>query len=269
MSQNQRTPAALTIAGSDSSGGAGIQADLKTFTSLGAYGATVITLITAQNTRGVSALELIPLRMIRAQLEAVFDDLNIRSLKTGALGSSEVIALVADFLASHPEVPKVIDPVMVSKHGDPLLVEEAQAAFKERLLPLATLVTPNRHEVRALTGIEVEDLATAEEAGQAIVGLGAGGVLIKSIPHHQESVDLLVMDGVVEEIRSPLAPSHFTHGSGCTLSAAITAYLTRGFDLINSVKLAKQYTYRAMAQGVVVGAGINPLNHLATITPAG
>lgn len=266
MSQNQPIPAALTIAGSDSSGGAGIQADLKTFTSLGAYGATVITLITAQNTQGVRALELIPLGMIRAQLEAVFDDLNVRSLKTGALGSSEVIGLVADFLSAHPEVPKVIDPVMVSKHGDPLLVEEAQAAFRERLLPLATLVTPNRHEVKALTGIEVKDIESAEQAGRAIVGLGAGGVLIKSIPHHQESVDLLVMDGVVEEIRSPFASPHFTHGSGCTLSAAITAYLTKGFDLINSVKLAKQYTYRAMAQGVVVGAGINPLNHLAHIS---
>lgn len=256
-------PTALTIAGSDSSGGAGMQADLKTFFAHGVYGASVMTLVTAQNTRGVSALEVLDTELIEKQLHAVFDDLNVAALKTGALGSAEVIGAVADFLQERPEVPKVIDPVMISKHGDLLLQEPAREAFSDQLLPLATVVTPNRHEAEELSGIEVEDRDSAERAAGEILKTEAGAVLITSVPGTGKSVDLLATPEGVEWLETPLAREGFNHGSGCTLSSAVTANLAGGLELAEAVREAKQFTFEAMRAGVEVGEGINPQNHIA------
>lgn len=258
-------PIALTVAGSDSGGGAGIQADLKTFSALGVYGASVITAITAQNTRAVTAVHPVPVDIIAAQLDAVFDDLAVAAVKIGMLGGPEVIAAVAEGLAAQ-SLPVVLDPVMVAKSGAALLPEAAVAALRKRLLPLATLLTPNLPEAARL--LEVEIAASEPEAeaqGRALLALGAQAVLMKG-GHAAGAVcvDLLVTgDGGVLRLEAPRLATRNTHGTGCTLASAIAAGLAKGRDLETAVCDAHGYLQGALAaaDGLAVGSGHGPVHH--------
>lgn len=256
---------ALTIAGSDSGGGAGIQADLKTFHRFGVFGTSVITAITAQNTRGVSAWEAVSVPLIRGQLDAVATDLRPAALKSGMLADREVVAAVADGLTAHRLEPYVLDPVMVATSGDPLLAADAVSAIIERLFPLATLVTPNLDEAGLLLGRPVRtESAMAEAARHFVEALGAGAALVKG-GHLEgpEAVDVLCVDGTVHTFRHPRLTTTSTHGTGCTLSAAITAQLAFGRSLLEAVRDALAFVHRAIATAPGLGAGHGPLNHFA------
>jgi hydroxymethylpyrimidine/phosphomethylpyrimidine kinase len=252
----------LSIAGFDGSGGAGLQADLKTFSALGCYGMTVLTALPVQNTQGVRNCYEIPLQAIQEQLEAIFDDITPNSIKIGMLFKREIVELVAHFLKKRAVgIPIVLDPVMVAKSGDYLLLPDAVAALKQHLLPLASLITPNIPEAEALTRAIV-DMQT--QAG-LLLDLGAKAVLLKG--GHQEgpnSNDLYV-DQYGQEIwlESPRVDSKNTHGTGCTLSAAIAAYLALGQPLLESCRLAKHYLLNAIraAQNSSVGHGHGPVHH--------
>ncbi|WP_071795363.1 bifunctional hydroxymethylpyrimidine kinase/phosphomethylpyrimidine kinase [Natronohydrobacter thiooxidans] len=257
-------PIALTIAGSDSGGGAGIQADIKTFSALGVYGASVITALTAQNTRAVSMVEPASPAMIAAQIAAVFDDLDLRAVKLGMLGGPEAIATVAQGLAGRA-VPVVLDPVMVAKSGDRLLPADALDALRDRLLPLATLLTPNLPEAADLLG---EPVAHDEDAmirqGQALRAMGAQAVLMKGgHAAGAECVDLLVTQAGVTRLPAPRQNTRNTHGTGCTLSAAIAAGLAQGRALPEAVTRAHAYLQAAIAAAdqLTVGSGHGPVHH--------
>lgn len=258
------TPIALTVAGSDSGGGAGIQADLKTFSALGAYGASVITAITAQNTQGVRAVEDISAAMIAAQIDAVFDDLVIGATKIGMVSRVATIDAIAGRLAHHGVRP-VLDPVMVATSGHRLLQEDAIEALKTRLVPMARLVTPNLPEAALLSGRSVAaNEAEMIRQGEAVLALGAGAVLVKG--GHlggPESVDLLVDGQGLLRLASPRIDTRNTHGTGCTLSAAIAAGLSRGLDLRDAVSDAKAYLDAALGAGIrlTIGAGRGPVHH--------
>ena len=257
-------PIALTIAGSDSGGGAGIQADLKTFSALGAYGASVITAITAQNTRAVTAVQLIEPAIIRAQLAAVFNDLPPQAVKIGMLGSPENIRAVADFLRQYRDIPLVLDPVMVAKSGDKLLQDEAIAALRDELLPLATLITPNLPEAAVLLGRDISTAADMSQATGELRALGAPAVLLKG--GHLPSTDSndLLDDGMETLwLPAPRHPGRNTHGTGCTLSSAITAYLARGASLREAVEQGKAYIGKAIAAAdrLQIGSGHGPVHH--------
>ncbi|MFM1816223.1 MAG: bifunctional hydroxymethylpyrimidine kinase/phosphomethylpyrimidine kinase [Pseudomonadota bacterium] len=262
-----RLPVALTIAGSDSSGGAGIQADLKSFSALGVYGASVITALTAQNTTGVRAVHVPPADFVVAQLEAVFDDLNVRGVKTGMLATAEIVTEVARFLGARCMSPIIVDPVMVATSSDRLLAPEAERAVRDVLLPVAALVTPNLHEAAVLLG---SDVASSEaemiRQGQAILALGPGGVLMKGghMAGTTEALDLLVTAAGVERFSAPRIETRNTHGTGCTLSAAIAAGCANGLPLGQAVASAKSYLSEALqaGSGLVIGAGHGPVNHL-------
>jgi hydroxymethylpyrimidine/phosphomethylpyrimidine kinase len=255
---------ALTIAGSDPSGGAGIQADLKTFHRHGVYGTSVITLLTVQNTRRVSRVEVMDAGLVREQLDAVLEDVPPHAAKTGALGSAEVLLAVADAARAF-EFPLVVDPVMISKHGAPLMGDEARAAFGA-LLRVASVVTPNAHEAAALTGRTVETLAQGEDAGRALLDLGARAVLVKGGHLASEgAVDLLVTPDGVERFVAPRVDTPHTHGTGCTFSAAITARLARGSTLPEAIELAKAWLTEALRRAGGIGGGIGPVDHLAPI----
>lgn len=254
---------ALTIAGSDPSGGAGLQADLKTFHRHGAYGMAVVTLLTVQNTRRVARVEVMSPELVIEQLDAVLDDLPPDAAKTGALGSS---ALVEAFAARWEgmAIPLVVDPVMISKHGDPLLDEAARTAIVEKLLPLATLVTPNAHEAAALAGMKVETLSDAEVAARRIGGLGPKAVLVKGARFGgEQATDVLWTDGELMRLSSPLIDTPHTHGTGCTLSAAITAHLAQGASLPDAVQRSKDWLSAALKTAPRMGGGIGPVNHFA------
>ena len=255
-------PIVLTIAGSDSSAGAGIQADLKAISANGGYGASVITAITAQNTRGVTAAVELDLDLIRAQADAVFDDLDVAAVKTGMLSSAAVIETVAKVLREHRPPHYVLDPVMISKTGFPLLRPEAVGALREALLPLATLLTPNVHEARALTGLPVRTLAEAEAAGRQLVEAGAGGVLVKG-GHLEErpATDVLVTPLGVRVFPGEHLDARHTHGTGCTYSAAIATQLAHGRSLEEAIARAKAYVTEAIRGGLPVGQGIGPTDH--------
>ena len=256
---------ALTIAGSDSGGGAGIQADLKTFSALGVYGASVITALTAQNTREVRAIHDAPPEFIAQQIDAVFDDIRIDAVKIGMLSRPEVIETVAAGLERHGVTKMVLDPVMVAKSGDRLLADEAVDALRERLLPLATLVTPNLPEAAVLLGedaiIEGDDMAAACER---LLALGPAWVLLKG-GHLKgpESSDLLMGGGVSRRFTAPRVPTANTHGTGCTLSSAITAGLAQGLDMVQATARAKDYVTEALkaADRLDVGTGHGPVHH--------
>lgn len=259
------TPVALTIAGSDPSGGAGIQADLKTFHQHGVYGTTAITLLTVQNTLGVTRVEGIRPELVRAQIQAVLDDVPPAAAKTGALGTASVVRAVA---VSAPGFgfPLVVDPVMISKHGAPLLDEEAARALRDELLPCAALVTPNAPEASALTGIAVVDLPSAREAAFALVALGARASLVKG--GHlagAQAVDVLVAEGVAHELAAPRVSTRHTHGTGCTYAAAIVARLARGEALLDAVQGAKRWLTQALAHPPGVGRGVGPVGHLTPV----
>lgn len=253
----RREPVVLTVAGSDPSGGAGVQADLKTATALGVYGASVLTGLTAQNTRGVQAVHAVPAAFVTAQLHSVTEDLAVRAVKTGMLGDAALVRAVADGL---PDAPLVVDPVMVATSGDRLVPEEAVAAIREALLPRATVVTPNAPEARLLTG--TDDLV---EAGRRLVEQGARWALVKG-GHVAGSrvTDLLVSaDGVVELTADRVDTPH-THGTGCTLSAAIAARLALDDDVPTAVDAARDFLRGALLSGAArqVGTGHGPVDHL-------
>lgn len=258
------TSIALTIAGSDSGGGAGIQADLKTFSALGVYGASVITAVTAQNTRAVTAVEAVSPALIRAQIEAVFADLPPQAVKTGMLGDSQTICTVADSLAAVALPYLVIDPVMVAKSGDKLLADAAIATLRERLIPLATLITPNLPEAGELLGRSVTTRDDMPQAAADLLALGCHAVLLKGGHLAGEaSDDLLLTTGGATWLSAARHPGKNTHGTGCTLSAAITAGLARGLALVDAVHAAKDYIGAAIAAAdrLHVGSGHGPLHH--------
>lgn len=253
---------ALTIAGSDSGGGAGIQADLKTFHQFGVFGTSAIVAITAQNTRGVTAVHPVPLATVRAQLEALAADLPPAAVKTGMLATAALVDEVADGIARHRFPHYVCDPVMVASSGDRLLDPDAVQTVRDRLLRLAALVTPNLDEAAILTGDPVATEAQMEQAGRALLQLGAGAALVKG-GHLAagEVVDVLVTRTGVRHFRHHRLATSSTHGTGCTLSAAITAGLALGHPLDRAVPTALDYVHRALLAAPGLGGGHGPLNH--------
>jgi hydroxymethylpyrimidine/phosphomethylpyrimidine kinase len=261
MSRTDVPPRVLTVAGSDSGGGAGIQADLKTMVALGVHGMSVITAVTAQNSLGVQGAWELPVEAVRAQFRSVVDDIGVQAVKTGMLSSAELAAEVADLL-SGLTVPIVVDPVGVSKHGDPLLAAEAVETVRTKLLPTATVATPNLDEVRQLTGVQVTGEAGLREAARAVLSYGPRWVLIKG-GHLDvgEAVDLLA-DGTAEHwLRAARRDNRHTHGTGCTLASALASYLARGLDVPEAAHAAKEYVTGAIASGFPLGGGIGPVDH--------
>jgi len=259
------TAIALTIAGSDSSGGAGLQADLKTFAALGVYGASVITALTAQNTQGVTAIHDPPPEFITAQIDAVFADLRVAAVKIGMLSRAGAIEAVAAGLMRHRAENIVLDPVMVATSGSHLLALNAVEALRRKLIPRALLVTPNLPEAAALTGTGLaRDEQQMESQAHEILSLGARNVLIKG-GHAEggESVDLLIGQGEAVRFAAQRVPTKNTHGSGCTLSSAIAAGLAKGLTLADAVREAKAYVTAAIAAAdrLEIGHGPGPLNH--------
>lgn len=259
------TPIALTIAGSDSGGGAGIQADLKAFSALGVYGASVITALTAQNTQSVSAIHEVPPQFVTAQLVAVLSDLNVCSIKIGMLASVPIIEAVATILSQHPDIPVVLDPVMIAKSGDALLKPDAIDALLHRLCPLATVITPNIPEAACLASRdEVTSLEQMQEQAQMISASAACAVLLKGGHlHTADSTDLLYIDGDTHHFSFPRINTQNTHGTGCTLSSAIAAGLAKNRSILESVELASHYVHNAIvaADTLNVGSGHGPVHH--------
>ena len=257
---------AFTIAGSDSGGGAGIQADLKTFQELGVYGTSALTAITAQNTLGVHAVQPVEVAIVRAQIQAVLEDFSVNAVKTGMLFSAEIITIVADELRAYPALPLVIDPVMIAKDGARLLQNEAIVALKEHILPLATLVTPNIPEAEMLTGLSIRTEQDMELAATALLSMGVSAVLLKG--GHRDDVqhaeDLFMSaNGEHFYMRSKRISTAHTHGTGCTFAAAITAELAKGHSLADSVVTAKHFIQVAIEDGIEIGNGRGPTNHAA------
>ena len=256
---------ALTIAGSDSGGGAGIQADLKTFFRFGVYGTSAITAITAQNTLGVATWEPVSPELLSAQIEAVATDLNPAAVKSGMVGNAALIRVVADSLRRHNLLPYVLDPVITATSGDSLLDAGGARAIREELVPLATLVIPNADEAFALTGEHVSDESSMRRAAEHLVSLGATAALIKG--GHLDSNDSMLVDllydGEFTVFSHPRIVTTSTHGTGCTLSAAITAQLALGTPLTDSVRLAIDYVHTAIESAPALGSGHGPLNHFA------
>lgn len=249
----------LTIAGSDSSGGAGIQADLKSIAANGAYGASVITAITAQNTREVIAAQTVDVSLLQAQLRAVFDDLDIAAVKTGMLGNRQVVEIVAAELKPRRSLPLVVDPVMISKSGHALLAADAVETLRSRLFPLATLVTPNVEEASALSGIAIETIEDAARAGRKMIEDGAHAALVKG-GHLRSSpaTDVLVTKEGVRTFAGEWIETPHTHGTGCTYSAAIATHLGAGLPLEEAIMNAKRFLTEAIRAAVAVGRGRGP-----------
>jgi hydroxymethylpyrimidine/phosphomethylpyrimidine kinase len=260
----QTHPITLTIAGSDSGGGAGIQADLKTFAAFRCFGTSVVTAITAQNTLGVSAVHAVPLEVVEAQLAAVFADLPPRATKTGMLASAPLVRTVAAALRDVGAENYVCDPVMVATSGDRLLDEEAEHTLTTVLLPLSALVTPNLHEARILTGSdEVGTLEGMRNAARALVDRGAGAALVKGGHLEGDAVDLF-WDGNQERVwRKPRLDTAHTHGTGCTLSAAVAACLAQDMSLVDAAEKAVHWVWRAIETAPGLGRGHGPVNHFA------
>ncbi|QLJ04715.1 bifunctional hydroxymethylpyrimidine kinase/phosphomethylpyrimidine kinase [Streptomyces sp. NEAU-sy36] len=253
-------PRVLTVAGSDSGGGAGVQADLKTMLALGVHGMSVITAVTAQNSLGVQGAWELPVAAVRAQYRSVVDDIGVQAVKTGMLGSAELVEAVAE-LISGTDVPAVVDPVGVSKHGDALLAASALDSVRTRLLPAATVATPNLDEVTRLTGVAVESEGDLRRAAAAVLEYGPRWVLIKGGHLAGDAVDLLT-DGAEEHwLRAPRHDNRHTHGTGCTLASAIASGLARGLAVPEAVAAAKEYVTGAIAAGFPLGAGIGPVDH--------
>ncbi len=260
---------ALTIAGSDSSGGAGIQADLKTFQALGVFGASVVTAVTAQNTREVRAALDLPPDLIRAQLDAVFEDLDVAAVKTGMLSSVAIIETVAAALSARGVDRLVVDPVMISKSGYRLLRDEAVAALRDSLLPLALVATPNLHEAAALAAMPIESVEDMKRAGERIRALGPRAVVVKG--GHAAfalATDVLVTEECIDVLHPDRpARERSVHGTGCTFSAAITARLALGDGLGDAVRRAKRYVTRAIENAPNVGHGSPPGHHFYFLEP--
>ncbi len=252
---------ALTIAGSDSGGGAGIQADIKTFEALGVWATCALTAVTAQNTVGVHEALVLPAALVRAQIDAVVDDIGVAATKTGMLGSAAVIEAVAEAVADRGLAPLVVDPVLVTSHGDLLLEPDAVGVLRRVLLPMATVVTPNVPEAEALLGRSVDGEAAMVDAAAELAALGPGAVLLKGGHlHGLRSPDLLWRDGQAHWLDGPRLPVRHTHGTGCTLSAAICAYLASGHLLTAACEGAKEFVAQSIAAGVEIGRGVGPVN---------
>ncbi|MGW0952540.1 bifunctional hydroxymethylpyrimidine kinase/phosphomethylpyrimidine kinase [Streptomyces sp. NPDC002545] len=269
-------PRVLTVAGSDSGGGAGIQADLKTMLALGVHGMSVITAVTAQNSLGVQGAWELPVEAVRAQYRSVVDDIGVQAVKTGMLASAELAGAVAELIAG-TDAPAVVDPVGVSKHGDPLLAASALRTVRTRLLPVATVATPNLDEVAQLTGVRVRTEGQMREAAEAVLAFGPKWVLIKGghlagdaggkggnrtvREGGDQAVDLLT-DGAEEHwLRASRYDNRHTHGTGCTLASAIASHLARGDSVPEAVAAAKEYVTGAIAAGFALGGGIGPVDH--------
>jgi len=267
MAEHDQTPVALTIAGSDSSGGAGIQADLKTFTVLGVYGASVLTALTAQNTRGVSAILPVPPAFVTQQIDAVAGDLKIAAVKTGMLNDRATVLAVVEGVRRHRIGPLVVDPVMVATSGDMLLQPDAVEAVRRKLLPLADIITPNLAEAaRLLDRSPAVDEGEMLAQAQALLALGPKAVLLKG-GHGEgsDAVDILVVRGQAPvRLSLPRIDTDNTHGTGCTLSAAITAGLAKGESLVDAVDAAKRFVHAALTagRGLKIGSGSGPVDHL-------
>ena len=267
MNQQKSYPIVLSIAGSDSSGGAGIQADLKTFSSLGVYGATAITAITAQNTQGVHSQFALPPQLVYDQIVAVIDDLRPSFIKIGMLANADIVLAVAKAL-SHYSIPIILDPVIVSSSGHRLLSLEAQEVLKQKLLPISTLITPNIPEMQALTSMSLTSFSDKEKAAQHLMDYGVNAILLKG--GHEESntkTDILFTksaNGIQSSTFSAdTISTQNIHGTGCTLSSAITAFMARGLDMHQAISHAKDYITQAITAGanIKIGHGFGPVNH--------
>lgn len=252
---------ALTIAGSDSGAGAGIQADLKTFAALGVYGTSAITAITAQNTVSVTAVLALTPRLVAAQIDAVIGDIGSHALKTGMLANAAIIDIVSQKIREHRLKNIVVDPVMVATSGDLLIKKNAVATLRKRLLPLATIVTPNIPEAEELTGMKLRSANDIEKTAQMIVEMGASCVVIKGGHRSGPAADLFYDGKRFTVLKAPRIRTKNTHGTGCTFSAAIAAYLARGEKLDHAVALAKQFITLALRRSFAIGAGHSPVHH--------
>jgi len=259
----RRIPKALTIAGSDSGGGAGIQADLKTFSALGVYGTTVITSVTAQNTVGVTAIHDVPPEVVRAQIRAVLDDIGADAAKTGMLSDKGIISVVAEEMKRYG-ILLVVDPVMKAKTGASLLREDAVEALITELVPVAKVVTPNIPEAEVMAGMSIRSVEDAERAAERIASMGAEAVVVKGghLPGGM-AVDVLYTGGEFTRFEAERIDSKCTHGTGCTFSAALAAYLAMGFDVVEAVGRAKEFVRKAIMHGVEVGSGVGSVNPMA------
>jgi hydroxymethylpyrimidine/phosphomethylpyrimidine kinase len=258
---------ALTIAGSDSGGGAGIQADLKTFGALGVYGMSVLTALTAQNTLGVQGIFELPPEFVAAQIDSVLSDIGADAVKTGMLANAAIIEVVAERLQHYVIPALVVDPVMVAKSGDPLLREDARHVLIERLLPLATVVTPNLHEAEVLAGIKIATTEGMREAAQRVHAMGPDWVVVKGghLADSDEAVDLLYDGKEFREYRSPRVETRNDHGTGCTFASAIAAGLAKGLSVPEAVSQAKEYLDRVLRASATLrlGHGHGPMHHFA------
>jgi hydroxymethylpyrimidine/phosphomethylpyrimidine kinase len=257
----KRLAKALTIAGSDSGAGAGIQADLKTFAALGVYGTSVITAITAQNTVEVTRIFELDPRLVAAQIDAVAEDIGAHAVKTGMLANSRIIQTVASKIREHNIKKLVVDPVMVAKSGDLLLRKEAIAALRARLIPLAAVVTPNIPEAEALTGMRIRTARDVELAARRLIEMGARGVVVKGGHRKGAAVDIFCDGRNFHQFGSRRIRTRHTHGTGCTFSAAIAAYLAKGENVHTAVARAKAFITEAIRHGFAVGAGHGPTHH--------
>lgn len=256
-------PVALTIAGSDSGGGAGIQADLKSMEANGVFGTSAIAAVTAQNTQTVArAFDLAP-SLVAEQIDAVASDMDVQAAKTGMLSAPEIIEVVADRVAEHDLYPFVVDPVMISKSGFKLLKDEAIDTLVEELLPLATVVTPNVHEAEHLTGHTISTAGDLEQAAVALLEMGADAVLAKGghLSEAEQAIDVLVDGETSHSFAAPRIETRHTHGTGCTYASAIAANLAKGHDLIAAVERAKRYVTGTIRHAMALGGGRGPTNH--------
>ena len=255
-------PVALTIAGSDCTGGAGIQADLKTFAAHGVYGESVITSVVAENTCQVFSRQDISPEMVTAQLDAVYRDIPPDVVKLGMLPTVQVVEAVADWLTAHPGRPVVTDPVLVATSGDDLVERRALETIQTRLLPITDILTPNLPEAEALTGIAVNDEVSMKAAAAILCNQGAKAVLVKGGHLQGEALDILCDGKEYYRFSTPRIPTRCTHGTGCTLSSAIAANLALGKPLVEAVRLAKEYLQEAIRQGTPLGKGHGPTHHM-------
>ncbi len=257
---------ALTIAGSDSGGGAGIQADLKTFAALNVYGMSALTAITAQNTCGVNGVQAIEPDLVAEQIRAVAEDIGIHAAKTGMLFSAAIIQIVARAVQEIGSYPLVVDPVMVATSGDRLLQPEAEASLQRDLMPLATVVTPNLDETAVLVGHQVTSLEAMQDAARQLVANGAPAVVVKGGHAIAKATDVFYDGVTMELLQDEVVPTHNTHGTGCTFSAAICALLARGAPRLEAVRRAKTYITGALRHSLTIGQGSGPVGHFWNVT---
>ena len=266
MEMNSATPPrALTIAGSDSGGGAGIQADLKTFAALGVFGTSAITAITAQNTLGVTAMAEVPVEVIRDQIEAVVSDIGFDAVKTGMLSSTEIVECVVEAVERLKLAPLVVDPVMIAATGAQLLQDDAVESVRERLVPWATVVTPNVPEAEVLTGVEIDSVDDMELAGGELVAMGADAAVVKG-GHFDDGTgrvnDVLVTKEGTRTFTTLRIDTTSDHGTGCTFASAVAAHLAHGLGLASAVEMSQRYVWNAIANADPIGGGHGPLNHM-------